>query len=157
MKTVIRFSIAALFLAVSLPVAWILTASRAAEIPQGVEQSERATTGELSQLLKARFDSAVALLDFAEKQYTDRKAPAVDVRDAALRVRDSALEMAGDPAEHLAALTKYLTIARRIEELMKQRVLVGLAHSSEAELGRYLRLDAEVALVRAKLQGGTSH
>ena len=154
-NNVVGFSVAALLLLVSVPVAWIVTAAPAQDRAQSPKQSEPAIAGELSKLLKARFDSAVTLLEHMEKGLKEGGHPTeLEVRDAALRVRDSALEMTGDPGEQVAALTKYLAIARRMEQLMRSRLLAGIAPSSHAELGRYLRLDAEIALLRTKLQGG---
>lgn len=153
MKTkILRLSIAILFLLASLPITWILTPSRAAETPDSGKQSESAAAGELSQLLKARNESAVRILELAEKSLGEGRGTELEVREAALRARDSALDMRGAPADQLAALTKYVTIAGRIENLMNNRVKAGMAPLSELEFGRYLRLDAEIALVRTKIQ-----
>jgi hypothetical protein len=76
----------------------------------------------------------------------------MNVYEAARRVRDSAMELTAEPAEQLTALTKYLAVTKRVEESMNRVVEKGVAPSSDRELARYLRLDAEIALLRVKLQ-----
>jgi hypothetical protein len=77
----------------------------------------------------------------------------MSVYEAARRLRDSAMELTAERAEQLAALTKYLAITRRLEEEMGRVVEKGAAPASDRELARYLRLDAEIVLLRVKLQG----
>lgn len=154
MKTnVIRLNIGILFLLASLPIAWIVTAGRAAETAPNGKPPERATAGELHRLLKARYDIAASLLDVEEKRLNEGRATLMNVCEAARRVRDSAMELTGEPAEQSAALTKYLGVMRRLEESMNRVVEKGVAPSSDRELARYLRLDAEIALLRTKLPG----
>ena len=151
---VIRLNIAILLLLVSLPIAWIVTAGRAAETAQSAKQTEHGTARELHQLLKARCDIAASLLEIEEKRLNERRSTLMSVCEAARRVRDSAMELTSEPAEQFAALTKYLAIARRLEDTMNRVVEKGVAPSSDKELARYLRLDAEIVLLRVKLQGG---
>lgn len=147
-----RLNIGAIALLLSLPIAWIITAGHAAETAQSGKQSEQATTGDLRQLLKARYDIAASLLEIEEKRLNEGKSTLLNVYESARRVRDSATELTGAPAEQLAALTKYLAITRRVEDSMNRVVAKGAAPPSDRELARYLRLDAEIALLRAKLQ-----
>jgi hypothetical protein len=151
-KNIIRLGIGILFLLVSLSIAWIVTVGQAAETAQSAKQSEQATTGELHQLLKARYDIAASLLEIEEKRFNERRGTLLNVFEAARRVRDSAMELTGTPTERLAALTKYLAVTRRLEDSMNSVVEKGVAPSSDRELARYLRLDAEIALLQTKLQ-----
>jgi hypothetical protein len=152
MKTnVKRLTFGILFLLISIPIVWTVIASRAAETSPSINPSEHATAGELHQLLKARYDIAANLLDSEEKRLEDGRATLKSVYEAARRVRDSAMELTAEPAEQLAALTKYLAVTRRVEESMNRVVDQGVAPSSDRELARYLRLDAEIALLRVKL------
>ena len=139
------------FLLVSIPIAWMVIASRAAETPPSTNPSEHATAGDLHQLLKARYDIAANLLESEEKRLNEGRSTLMNVYEAARRVRDSAMELTAEPAEQLAALTKYLAVTRRVEESMNRVVEKGVAPSSDRELARYLRLDAEIALLRVKL------
>ena len=150
---VIRLNIGILALLASLPIAWIVTAGRAAETGQSAKQSEHATAGELRQLLTARYNIAASLLEIEEKRLNEGRSTLRSVYEAGRRVRDSAMELTGEPAERLAALTKYLAITHRLEDSMNRVVEKGVAPSSDRELARYLRLDAEIALLRVKLQG----
>ena len=149
---VIRLNIGILALLISLPIAWTVTAGRAAETTQSAKQTEPATAGELRQLLKARYDIAASLLESEEKRLNEGRATLRSVYEAARRVRDSAMELTAEPAEQFAALTKYLAITHRLEDSMNRVVETGAAPSSDRELARYLRLDAEIALLRVKLQ-----
>ena len=148
-----RINIGILFLLISLPIAWIVTASRAAETTQSAKQSEHATAADLSQLLKTRYDIAARLLESEEKRLNGGRATLMTVCEAARRVRDSAMELTAEPAEQLAALTKYLAVIRRLEDSINKTAEKGVMASSDRELARYLRLDAEIALLRVKLHG----
>ena len=130
----------------------MVIASRAAETPPSINPSEHATAGELHQLLKARYDIAANLLESEEKRLNEGRSTLMSVYEAARRVRDSAMELTAEPAEQHAALTKYLAVTRRLEESMNRMVEKGVAPSSDGELARFLRLDAEIALLRVKLQ-----
>lgn len=151
---VTRLSIGMLAVLVSLPIAWIVTAGRAAETASRPKQSERATAGELSQRLKARYDIAVSLLEAEEKRLNLGKSTVTNVHEAARRVRDSAVELISQPAEQLAALTYYLAVTRRLESSVNDAVANGTMSPSDGDLARYFRLDAEIALLRVKLHGG---
>ncbi len=151
---VIRLNIRILVLLVSLAIAWVVTAGRAAETPRSTKQPDHATAGELRRLLKARYEIAANLLEIEEKRLNEGKSTLRSVYEAARRVRDSAVELTGDRAEQIAALTKYLAVAHRLEDSVNKVVEVGAATPSDRELARYLRLDAEIALLRAKQQNG---
>jgi hypothetical protein len=154
---VMRLSIGIPCLLVSLSIAWIVTAGRAAESARSPKPSEQAITGELRQLLKARYDIAAGLLVAEEKRLERGNSTVTDVHQAACRVRDSALELMDEPAKQLAALTDCLAVARRLEDLVNHRVEKGTATMSDKELARYFRLDAEIALLRIKRQAARTN
>ena len=153
-KNAIRLSVGTLFLLVSLTAAWIVTAGRAAETLQSAKQPKQATAEELHQLLRARYDIAAGLLEIEEKRLDQGKSTLMNVWEAARRVGDSAKDLTGAPAEQLTALTKYLAVTRRLEDGMNKVVERGAEPPSAKALARYLRLDAEIALLRMQLQGG---
>jgi hypothetical protein len=150
----IRLNLGILFLLISLLAAWIATDGRAAETTQSAKQPAPPTVGELHQLLKARYAAAVSLLEIEEKRLEQGKSSLMKVWEAARRVGDSARELTGEPAEQLKALTTYLAVTCRLEEETNKAVALGAAPPSDKELARYLRLDAEIALLRARLQEG---
>jgi len=153
-RNVTRPNVGIMLLLVSLPIAWLVTTGRAAETARNAKPLEQATAGELQQLLKARYDIAANLLDIEEKRLNEGKSTLRSVYEAARRVRDSAVELTGDRSEQIAALTKYLAVTRRLEDGVNKVVEAGAATPSDQELARYLRLDAEIALLRAKQQKG---
>ncbi len=148
-----RLSMGILFLLISLCVARVGTADRAADSTQSFTPSDHATPGELHQLLRARYDIAIRLLETEEKRFNKGVTTLINVYEAARRVRDSAIELPGDAADKLAALTQYLAVTRRLEDSMQRAVERGVSPSSDLELARYLRLDAEISLLRARSQG----
>jgi len=150
----IRLNIGILCILVLLPAAWIAAGSHAAEAAQSPKQPAPPTVGELHQLLKARYDAAASLLEIEEQMLETGKSSLKKVVEAARRVGDSARELTGEPAEQLKALTKYLAVTRRLEDETNKAVEAGAAPPSDRELARYLRLDAEIALLRARLQEG---
>ena len=66
-------------------------------------------------------------------------------------MKDSAVELPVGAEERLGALTNYVALTRRLEESLNRATEHGAAPPSERESARYLRLDAEIMLLRAKL------
>ena len=58
-------------------------------------------------------------------------------------------------AQRLMALTNYVNLTRRLEENVTQVVEKGVAPPSDQDLASYLRLDAEIALLRLQSQSPT--
>ncbi|MDA1277337.1 MAG: hypothetical protein O2960_25305 [Verrucomicrobia bacterium] len=130
-----------------------MTTGRTAEITQSARQSENAEAGELNQLVKARYEIAASLLEFQEKRLNEGKGTLINVFEAAGRVRDSAMELTGEPAVRLAALSNYLAVTRRLEDSINRLVEKGVVPSSDRDLARYLRLEAQIALLRINPHG----
>jgi hypothetical protein len=105
-------------------------------------------SGELSRLLTARYETARRLLEIEEALLKDGRATLFTICEAARRVRDSALELSSGAEARRAALTNYLAVTRRLEESVSRVVESGRAPTSDKELALYLRLDAEIALLR---------
>ena len=127
-------------------------------LPQILPQTVAAEPGggeELNQLLKARYQTARNLLELEEKRLREGVTTLGHVCEAARWVRDSAIELPVSAEERLAALTNYVTLARRLEESVNRATDQGAAPPSERESARYLRLDAEIMLLRARLHDGT--
>jgi hypothetical protein len=103
----------------------------------------------LNDLLTARYDSARRLLETEEKRLHEGHSTLRSVCEAARRVRDSAIELPLPPDERRAALASYVDLTRRLEESVSRVVEKGMAPASDKDLASYLRLDAEIALLRA--------
>jgi hypothetical protein len=114
--------------------------------------AEPGTREELRGLLKARYETASRLLDLEEKRLREGVTTLGHVCEAARWLRDSAVELPGITQERLTALTNYVALTRRLEESINRAEQNGAAAPVDKESARYLRLDAEVTLVRAKLQ-----
>jgi hypothetical protein len=120
-------------------------------LPQTVA-AEQGGREELNQLLNARYQTAKNLLDLEEKRLREGVTTLGRVCEAARWVRDSAVELPVSAEERLAALTNYVALARRLEESVSRATDQGAAPPSERASARYLRLDAEIMLLRAKLR-----
>ncbi len=107
---------------------------------------------ELDQLLKTRYDTAKALLDREEKRLNEGVTTIGRVCEAARWVRDSAIELPLGTQERLAALTNYVVLTRRLEASVDNATAHGAAPLSDRESPRYLRLDAEIMLLRTELR-----
>jgi hypothetical protein len=131
----------------------MLVLSRAAAEGNAEQASPDGSRQELRQLIQARHDAALRLLDAEEKKLREGRATLENVCEASRRVRDSALELEPGAEGRLAALTNYLAATRRLEESINRVVAKGHAPVFQKDLARYLRLDAEIAVRRATQPG----
>jgi outer membrane protein TolC len=123
-------------------------------MPEIIPKTAAARQGgreELSQLLQARYQAAKTLLDLEEKRLREGVTTLTRVCEAARWVRDSAVELPVSAQERLAALTNYVALTRRLEANVDRAAERGAAPPSDREAARYLRLDAEITLLRAQL------
>jgi len=81
----------------------------------------------------------------------------MNLYEASCRLRDSAIELSSKPEEQLEALRNHLAVTRRLEESVNKAVETGVAPVLDKDFARYLRLDAEIALLRAKRQATRAH
>ncbi len=119
-------------------------------VPQATA-AERGNRQELDRLLKARYETAKNLLDLEQKRLREGVTTLGRVCDAARWVRDSAVELPVTAKERLAALTNYVALTRRLEESVQRAAANGAMSPSDKESARYMRLDAEVILLRTEL------
>jgi hypothetical protein len=123
--------------------------------PEMIRQATAAQHGgqeELDQLLKKRYETAKALLDLEEKRLNEGVTTIQRVCETARWVRDSAIELPVAAQERLAALTNYVALTRRLEASVDSATTHGAAPPSDRESARYMRLDAEIMLLRAELR-----
>lgn len=123
-----------------------LVASRAA-------MAEIGPSEKLRTLLEARYASASKLLDLEERRLQQGVTTLGRVCEAARWVRDAAVELPAPVEERVAILSKYVELARRLEESVNRAVERGAVAEVDGETARYLRLDAEVALLRMRESG----
>lgn len=112
--------------------------------------AEKGDLGELDALLKARYQTANRLLNMEDQRLQKNVTTLGRVCEVARWVRDSAVELPGTSADRLKALTNYVALTRRLEASMNRAASIGAAASNDVETARYLRLDAEVTLLRAQ-------
>ena len=120
-------------------------------VPQAIA-AERGGREELDLLLKARYETAKSLLDLEEKRLREGVTTIGRVCDATRWVRDSALELPVSAQERLAALTNYVAVTRRLEASVDKATAQGVVPPSDREWSRYVRLDAEIMLLRTGLR-----
>jgi hypothetical protein len=101
-------------------------------------------------LLKERYNAALAELRARYQRFEAGNDTLDALFDAARRVLDSELELCGKAAERVAVREKYLELAREVEKIQQARVDAGRAGAQDLEQARYLRIDAQLQLLRAK-------
>jgi hypothetical protein len=141
----------ALKVAVCLIGVWCFCANRAPAVSAPILAADGGGEDELAHLLKARYETASNLLLVEEKRLHENVTTLGRVCEVARWVRDSAVELPMAAQERLTALTNYVALARRLEESVQRAARSGAATAADCESARYLRLDAEVTLLRAKL------
>jgi hypothetical protein len=109
---------------------------------------------ELTRLLKERYRTAaeeVATVAFHVVQGVgDTSASLQRLSDAESRASRAALELCQTSAQRIAVLQKVLEARKRTEAYCKERYEAGADPAYALPLARYERLEAEIALVRAK-------
>ena len=122
---------------------------------QPTKQPPQRAGADLAGLLKARYDSASRLSEIEEAKLEKGRSMQATVCEASRRVRDAGLEMSTSSEQRLDLLNTYLETTRRFERSVSNVVEKGFASASDKELAHYLRLDAEIALLKAGLAGRT--
>ena len=130
---------------------WYSGGGSAPELLPQATAAERGGQQDMDRLLKARYETAKTLLNLEEKRLREGVTTLGRVCDAARWVKDSALELPVSARERMGALTNYLAVTRRLEENADHAAAQGALAPADQERARYIRLDAEVALLRTEL------
>jgi hypothetical protein len=130
---------------------WYSSGSAPELMPQATAAG-RGGRQELDRLLKARYETAKTLLSLEEKRLVEGVTTLERVCDAARYVKDSAVELPVSTQERLGALTNYVAVTRRLEESADHAAARGALAPADQERARYMRLDAEVTLLRTELR-----
>ena len=131
---------------------WYSSGGSAPELVPQATAAERGGRQELDRLLKARYETAKTLLGLEEKRLREGVTTLGRVCDAARWVRDSAVELPVSAQERMGALTNYVAVTRRLEESADRAAARGALAPADQERARYIRLDAEVTLLRTELR-----
>jgi len=123
------------------------------EITLQARAAEHVSPQELDQLLTLRYQTAKALLDMEEKRLHEGVTTIGRVCEVARWVRDSAVELPAAAQARMAALTNYVALTRRLEASVESATKHGAAPPADRESARYLRLDAEIMLLRTTSRG----
>jgi hypothetical protein len=107
---------------------------------------------ELRKLLIARYNAAVAETRVHYRAFVAKRLTVADFADVARHVVDSGLELSDKPADQVALRGQFLQLAKEIERIEKERVDAGLDALPALLSARYVRLDAEVQLLKAQRQ-----
>lgn len=146
---------------------WIFSTGTAQERPKTEEQKEPeekppailkakpvkidAKDDELTKLLKARYNEAVAELNEHYRSVVEGRHTPDVMLDAGKRVVEAGLELIQQPSERIALLEKYVELTKIAEEVAKAQVEVRRLRSPiMLHRARYDRLDAEIQLLRTK-------
>jgi hypothetical protein len=143
-----RFFITLTLLLTALVTAWTITLTYSAERTRVVNQQEQGAEDRFQQLLKSRYDSALKIFQIEETLVERGRSTLANLCVSARRVRDAALDLSSKREDQLAAHNQYLAVVRRFEENVNKVAESGMASPSDKELARYLRCDAEIALLK---------
>ena len=105
---------------------------------------------ELRKLLIARYNAAVAEMELRYAEISAGRATFEVAAEAARHLVDSGIELTDKPAEQLAFREKYLELAKEVERIIKAQFEAGRIGEADLAKARYLRLDAEVQMLKAK-------
>ena len=108
---------------------------------------------ELRKLLKARYNSAVRGLEMKLQEFEAGRITTEGLVGPFRKVHDSKLELSPEAADQIAVREMLVELAKDIEKIVEVKVAEGILQgSSVLEDARYLRLDAEIQLLKAKRQ-----
>jgi hypothetical protein len=105
---------------------------------------------ELRKLLIARYNTAVAEMAARYTEFLAGRTPMEDFVAVARRLVHSGVELSDKPADQLAFREQFLELAKEVERAQQARHEAGRISVADLESARYLRLDAEVEVLKAK-------
>jgi hypothetical protein len=105
---------------------------------------------ELRKLLKARYNAAVAEMKARFKEFEAGRGRVDSMLGASKRLLESGLELSAGPNDRIKLLEQFLEMAKEAERIKQVLVDEGREAPTELHEARYLRIDAEIRLLRAK-------
>lgn len=101
-------------------------------------------------LLRERLATLQTVADLTEKAYATGNIPFTKVIESRLAVRKAELELCETDADRIKVLEKSVAESRQLEEVVQTLVKSGQAPQREALTAKVQRLEAEIALERAR-------
>ncbi len=105
---------------------------------------------ELQKLLIARNNAALIELQARGQELMAGRVSVDEVVDAAVRWRDSALELSEKPADQMVIHQQTLEVARYLDTICDAKLNAGTIRVADVQKSHYFRLDAEIRLLKAK-------
>jgi len=105
---------------------------------------------ELRRLLIDRYNAVVSEMQARYREFLAGRSAIDAFVDVAKRLVESGLEVYEKPAEQITLLEQFLELAKEAERIQKERLDANRIGVQDYEYNRYLRLDAEIKLLRAK-------
>ncbi len=133
-------------------VLWCSVSRPAPEVGPQTAAAEPGAQAKLDRLLKARYETAKALLDQEENRLREGVTTLGRVCEVARWVRDSAVELPVGDQERMVALTNYVALTRRLEAGLERAAALGAVAVADRASAHYLRLDAEIVVLRTELR-----
>jgi hypothetical protein len=107
-------------------------------------------------LLKERHNAAVRVTQARIQEFESGRGTLDAIVDAFRAVRDSRVALAAPPADGLPVLELYLGLLRDMEKVAEGRFNARRIGPGDLDTARIARIDAELAVVRARKQAGAS-
>lgn len=109
---------------------------------------------ELRKLLIARYNAAVSEMEVRYAEFLAGKTGMDVFVDVAKRLVEAGVEVSDKPAEQLRFREDFLELAVEVERIQKVRFDAARITKADLECARYLRLDAEIQVLKAKRKAG---
>jgi hypothetical protein len=104
----------------------------------------------LRKLLKARYNEAVAEMKDCFLEFQAGRTTIDSMLGASQRVQQAGLQLSSSPADRVKLLESFLEMAKEVERINQALVEAGKVRSAELHRARYVRIDTEIRLLRAK-------
>jgi hypothetical protein len=105
---------------------------------------------DLRKLQVARYNAALEMIKWRYKKYQTDLRDVDDLHEQFTLLRDARLDLCTSPAERIAALEKFLEIAREYENNMAIAAKVDQWANADLERAHYGRLGLEISLLKAR-------
>src|SRR5262249_134505 len=105
---------------------------------------------ELRKLLKARYNAALRETKGRFMQFLAGKTTPELLADGGRRLLRAELELCDKPADRVKVREKFLTLAKEVERIQRERYDAGRIDEPDMAQAEHQRLDAEIELLREK-------
>jgi hypothetical protein len=109
---------------------------------------------ELRKLLIARYNEAVAEMKVRYTEFQAGKSTLDTMRGTSQRLLKSGLDLSDNLQDRIILLEQFLEMAQAVERINQLLVEAGRVSVAELHEARYLRIDTEIRLLRARREAG---